>query len=193
MGLDTEETACGGRTVDEPADIRRAGRRRPKQRCHAHGRTWAYRGSTDTPPFSPHGPPPAAACGSPTYSTQPQAAAERRYERLDWDTLCAHTTHLILFSLEVTANGRVSALDRLPSRAELEAARVAAQKHGTKLLLCFGGNGRSDGFAAMVKSKETRRSFLMDVAKLLELNGLHGVDYNWEYPHGKQQWEGLAA
>jgi len=93
----------------------------------------------------------------------------------------------------VTANGRVSALDRLPSRAELEAARVAAQKHGTKLLLCFGGNGRSDGFAAMVKSKETRRSFLMDVAKLLELNGLHGVDYNWEYPHGKQQWEGLAA
>jgi chitinase len=120
-------------------------------------------------------------------------AAERRYERLDWDTLCAHTTHLILFSLEVTANGHVSALDRLPSRAELEAARVAAQKHGTKLLLCFGGNGRSEGFAAMVKSKETRRSFLTDVAKLLELNGLHGVDYNWEYPHGKQQWEGLAT
>jgi hypothetical protein len=49
------------------------------------------------------------------------------------------------------------------------------------------------GWAKQVKSKETRRTFLTDVAKLLELNGLHGVDYNWEYPRGKEEWDGLAT
>ena len=85
----------------------------------------------------------------------PAEGSESRYQKLDWDTLCAHTTHLILFSLEVKATGRVAALDRLPPQAELAAARTAAQRHGTKLLLCFGGNGRSDGFAAMVRCTPT--------------------------------------
>ena len=30
-------------------------------------------------------------------------------------------------------------------------ARKAASKHGTKLLLCLGGNGRSGGFSVMVR------------------------------------------
>ena len=39
----------------------------------------------------------------------------------------------------------------LKTRPELMAeARKAASKHGTKLLLCLGGNGRSGGFSVMV-------------------------------------------
>ena len=40
---------------------------------------------------------------------------------------------------------------RIFNRPELMAeARKAASKHGTKLLLCLGGNGRSGGFSVMV-------------------------------------------
>lgn len=60
-------------------------------------------------------------------------------------------THLLLFSLEPQADGSFGALDRLPKPALLDEARAARDKHGTELLICFGGNGRSQGFSAMVK------------------------------------------
>ena len=43
---------------------------------------------------------------------------EWRYEGADFDRLCQHLTHLILFSVEMTPKGDIIALDRLP-RPEL--------------------------------------------------------------------------
>ena len=71
---------------------------------------------------------------------------EWRYEGANWVDICATVTHLIFFSLEVTPDGKLGALDRLPRKELLQEARDAADASGTKLLMCVGGNGRSAGF-----------------------------------------------
>lgn len=76
---------------------------------------------------------------------------EWRYEGANWDTLTTHLTHLILFSAEPGPDGSLWGLDRLPRHELLEESRAAAKKNGAKLLLCFGGNGRSAGFSEMVR------------------------------------------
>jgi len=107
---------------------------------------------------------------------------EWRYEGANWETISEHVTHLLLFSLEMAANGAIEAHDRIPRRELMEEARNASQRHGTELLLCFGGNGRSNGFSPMVRSKKTLKRFLKSLGRLMDELGLDGVDYNWEYP-----------
>ena len=63
---------------------------------------------------------------------------EWRYEGANWDEMCAHSTHLILFSLEPTPSGGIQAMDRLPRPELLAQAQAAATLHGTKVLICFG-------------------------------------------------------
>ena len=89
---------------------------------------------------------------------------EWRYEGANWEVISAHTTHLILFSLEISTQGHITALDRMPRPALLAEARAAADRHGTKLLICFGGNGRSRGFSAMSRSPSARRRFVRPAA-----------------------------
>jgi len=103
---------------------------------------------------------------------------EWRFEGANWDYLAATCTHLLLFSLEPTPDGRITALDRLPRPMLLEEARTAASKHDSRLLLCFGGNGRSSGFSAMARSASARQMFVASLVALIEEHGLHGVDYN---------------
>lgn len=107
---------------------------------------------------------------------------EWRYEGANWDTISQHVTHLLLFSLEPDAKGSIVAWDRYPRRPLLNLAREASRRHGTKLMVCFGGNGRSEGFSAMVRNKKRRARFLRELGRLLEKDELDGVDYNWEYP-----------
>ena len=49
-------------------------------------------------------------------------------------------------------------------------------------MICFGGNGRSNGFSAMVRSERSRKAFLKNLSLLLDKYEFDGVDYNWEYP-----------
>jgi GH18 family chitinase len=74
------------------------------------------------------------------------------------------------------------ALDRLPNAGILAEARNAADKNNGKLLLCIGGNGRSNGFPGMVARPKARARFISNLLQVLEEKGLDGVDYNWEYP-----------
>lgn len=107
---------------------------------------------------------------------------EWRFEGANFDTLARGYDALILFSAEPLADGRLSGLDRLPRAELLAEARAAATAHGCALLLCFGGNGRSSGFSAMVRSAPARKRFVRGVAELVQRMGLDGVDLNWEYP-----------
>lgn len=91
---------------------------------------------------------------------------EWRYEGANFDTICQHVSHLIFFSLEPTESGGFAGLDRFPSAHILHSAHQASEKHGCKLLLCFGGNGRSSGFATMVKSKKATVKFVKKVRLL---------------------------
>lgn len=116
---------------------------------------------------------------------------EYRYGGIDWDAMCKHLTHAIFFSIEVTSEGELAAMDRFPNSDILARAHEAAAKYGTKLLICFGGNSRSGGFGKLVLSPEKRSHFVQNVMKLLDDNSLDGVDLNWEYPQSEAEWNGL--
>lgn len=91
-------------------------------------------------------------------------------------------TYLLFFSLEISARGEPSALDRLPSKEDARDARRAADKVGGKILISFGGNARSQNFGEMATSVTKRQVFLGKLEKLMLEYGFDGVDYNWEYP-----------
>ena len=93
---------------------------------------------------------------------------EWRYEGANWETIAQHTTHLILFSLEIAPNGDIAALDRFPRPTLWREARSATRKKGCKLLICFGGNGRSSGFSPMTRSKSARANFLRNLASFFK-------------------------
>ncbi|KAL1508470.1 hypothetical protein AB1Y20_004572 [Prymnesium parvum] len=107
---------------------------------------------------------------------------EWRYEGAHWKDICATVTHLIFFSLEVTREGELAALDRLPRGELLHEARAAADASRTKLLMCVGGNGRSDGFSSTVRSDKKRARFVSALVALCEKSNFDGIDLNWEYP-----------
>lgn len=99
-------------------------------------------------------------------------------------------THLIYFSLEIDLHTALpSAMDRLPTTAEAQDARRAADKTGGKILLGFGGNARSQGFPNMVIDPANRKKFLTALNALLVEYQMDGVDYNWEYPQNAEQWQ----
>lgn len=104
---------------------------------------------------------------------------EWRYSGVDWSLVSQGVSHLILFSLEILPSGSLGALDRIPSPSNLREARAAAAKHGCRIMICVGGNGRSAGYPAMVARKELRAGFLKELVSLLDELELHGVDYNW--------------
>ena len=132
---------------------------------------------------------------------------EWRYSGANFGTLFAHLSHLAFFSAEPhpDGKGRLYGLDRVPSAALLAEARAAAARHGTRLLLCLGGNGRSSGFGPTVRDSAARARLAKAIAKLVVEKELDGVDLNWEYPGYefgtgymsdaavKADWDGLAA
>ena len=106
---------------------------------------------------------------------------EWRYSAFDFGTL-ADISHLIFFSGEPSEDGEILGMDRLPDEALAAEARAAADKNGARLLLCFGGNGRSSHFSAVVRNDRLRRLFASRAAALVARLSFDGVDVNWEYP-----------
>ena len=82
---------------------------------------------------------------------------EWRYGGANFELLFETLTHLAFFSAEPSASGALLGLDRLPDAETLAAAKAAAARTGTKLLLCLGGNGRSAGFAAATSTPAARQ------------------------------------
>lgn len=107
---------------------------------------------------------------------------EWRYGSLNFQTASKTYTHLIFFSLEPGPAGELLGMDRFPSNLVLLDAKAAASKSNMKLMIGFGGNGRSAHFAAMAGNAEARASFVSNVVNLVSSKKLDGVDINWEYP-----------
>ena len=107
---------------------------------------------------------------------------EWRYEGANYDVFAKYLSHLLLFSLEPNSDGSLSGLDRFPGQDILHDAREATRKSGAKLMVCFGGNGRSSGFSSVVRSSKKRTRFVVALAEFVSAHDLDGVDFNWEYP-----------
>ena len=66
-------------------------------------------------------------------------------------------------------------MDRFPPASTLALAHKAAKKHGTKLLLCFGGNARTNGYAEMALDKVIRKKFLKELIRFCKKYKLDGA------------------
>ncbi len=118
---------------------------------------------------------------------------EWRYGSFNFETAAAVYTHLVFFSLEPGPDGQLWGMDRFPSNLVLLDAKAAQKRHGgLKLLVCFGGNGRSTHFGSVTASAAKRATFVENVKELIEKRKLDGVDLNWEFP-GFQFGKGYAA
>mmetsp|Transcript_5931 Transcript_5931/g.11092 ORF Transcript_5931/g.11092 Transcript_5931/m.11092 type:complete len:326 (+) Transcript_5931:83-1060(+) len=122
---------------------------------------------------------------------------EWRHRFLDEDhedrlrIMCSALTQLILFSLEVGPGGELAALDRFPDPERLERTKRACPD--TQLILCFGGNSRSNAFSKVVQTPSLRQKFAENAVSFATKNGLAGFDWNWEYPSSQSDWEGLRS
>lgn len=96
---------------------------------------------------------------------------EWRYEGANWDYICRICTHVILFSLEPGPDGSIEAIDRIPRPPILALALEAAHRHKSKILICFGGNGRSNGFQSLVRSASARKRFVSNLVDLCQTYG----------------------
>ena len=81
------------------------------------------------------------------------------------------------------------ALPPAPALAAAPVARFRAIKrdHHVRTHLCFGGWGRSTGFAAMTSDASKRKSFIAALSRFCIANGLDGVDYDWEFPRNREE------
>jgi len=120
---------------------------------------------------------------------------EWRYRLFDEDHadrlegVCNSLTHLLIFSLEVSPMGELAAMDRWPSPDRLE--RVKRLCPDTAIMVCFGGNSRSNGFSDVVRSETLRNKFVDILVAFMHEHELAGVDWNWEYPKDDADWRGL--
>jgi GH18 family chitinase len=107
---------------------------------------------------------------------------EWRYGSFNFEETFKTLSHLLFFSVEPTSDGALTGLDRLPSAEALAAAHAARAAHGTKLLLCVGGNGRSSGFGPAARRRTARKRLVQNIVDLVLKLDLDGWDCNWEYP-----------
>ena len=110
---------------------------------------------------------------------------EWRFEGFNykWMAHSSALSHLIFFSLEPNVDGSIlHENDRFPSNTILLDARSAFQEAGKKLMVCFGGNGRSQHFPVVTRDEAKRARFVQAAVDLVRRKRLHGIDINWEYP-----------
>jgi GH18 family chitinase len=99
-------------------------------------------------------------------------------------------TDLVVFSARPTAEGEID-LARL-GRIPWEKLRTARTAHKVRLILCVGGWGRSDGFAAVAASEERRKRFAAAAVRACRAEQLDGVDLDWEHPKGAAEEAGYG-
>jgi len=122
---------------------------------------------------------------------------EYRFRAFDWESAVRAVTHLVLFSVEPTADGGLNGLEQVRSALKpgsgLVAAIANAEDHGETpphVLVTIGGAGRSAHFSKVAANKKARKRVTKALADLVkEFPVLSGVDMDWEVPANLQQWK----
>mmetsp|Transcript_52256 Transcript_52256/g.124630 ORF Transcript_52256/g.124630 Transcript_52256/m.124630 type:complete len:426 (-) Transcript_52256:46-1323(-) len=122
---------------------------------------------------------------------------EYRFDTIDWDGLVETATHLVLFSVEPTANGEIEGMDRMwpliEENSPLNMALRRAGENAPKLLLCVGGAGRSNNLPQVTASTKLRKKLTRSLSSILDAYpALAGIDIDWEAPADAEQWRGMG-
>ncbi|XAL99168.1 glycoside hydrolase family 18 protein [Phycisphaeraceae bacterium D3-23] len=120
----------------------------------------------------------------------PVVAGYAPHGRGDWsvdETL--PLTDILYFSVEPTPDGGVDTR-YLSDQVGEEIARLHtayAEGGGVRILLCVGGWGRSEHFAAVTADDTLRARLVAELAALCETYGFDGIDFDWEHPQNAEQ------
>eukprot|EP00927_Polykrikos_kofoidii_P010844 TRINITY_DN14581_c0_g1_i1.p1 TRINITY_DN14581_c0_g1~~TRINITY_DN14581_c0_g1_i1.p1 ORF type:complete len:490 (-),score=70.56 TRINITY_DN14581_c0_g1_i1:36-1466(-) len=123
-----------------------------------------------------------------------------RFGSINWDNVLQRTTHLILFSLEPTADGDLKGADPtspqmrvLQQGSVLELAMRKAGKDAPKLIYAVGGAARSKAFPAVAAEQQLRKKLAKRLAGILKAFPLiSGFDLAWEAPESEGQFRDLG-
>lgn len=113
---------------------------------------------------------------------------EYREVNMEWGKCL---TDIIYFSAEPRADGALDA-SRLDEET-WESLRSMKQEYGTRVHLSIGGWERSQGFASMTANPMTRKAFIENLLGYVIAHQLDGVDFDWEFPEGKSEFENYIA
>jgi chitinase len=102
-----------------------------------------------------------------------------------------YLTDLIYFSIEPTADGELS--DRDISRDVIEQLHKMRDEHHTRIEIAIGGWGRAKAMPQVALDPQKRKRFIEALAKYCDDHKLDGVDFDWEFPRGKEQTAAFAA
>ncbi len=101
-----------------------------------------------------------------------------------------YVTDIIYFSIEPKVSGEV---DTSKLNAEhLKQIQALAKDKKIRVSICVGGWGRSNNFAAVATNVQRRRKFIAELLALCKKHKFAGVDFDWEFPRGKDQEQGYT-
>lgn len=104
-----------------------------------------------------------------------------RLDAAAYSFIIPRVTHLCLFGSE--GNAKTGELiERIPSQEKLKLIRDLCKRHNTKLLVAFGGAGRSQFFSDLADNKQKLRDFTENLANFVKRESLDGIELNWMYP-----------
>jgi chitinase len=108
-----------------------------------------------------------------------------RLKQIDPSTT-ARLTDVVFFSVTPEARGRFvsPALYAQTTTALLKQLR---EKYGVKVHLCVGGWNRSQGFAEIAASSQSRKQFAEGLTAYCRLHEFAGADLDWEHPANERE------
>lgn len=112
---------------------------------------------------------------------------EYRMGNIKWNIAARRTTDLILFSIQPNPSGDGSLDTKFLDPYHIKKAVESAKKKNTRVLVCVGGAGRSQGFLKLVQSSKTQTHFINNLISFCTKFNLDGIDYDWEAPVNKNQ------
>jgi len=103
-----------------------------------------------------------------------------RIEQID-PAITANLTDLVFFSVRAEPQGkfRSKVLDAPQTKTLLKAVR---EQYHVRTLLCVGGWERSQGFAEIAATEQSRLTFAEGLTGYCKTNGFDGADIDWEHP-----------
>lgn len=104
-------------------------------------------------------------------------------------------SHVIIFSLTPPTDGNLTgeSIQKDLTNVSLVADLIErAKKKGITVMISVGGAGKSQGFAALVGNASARQKYIAGLLDLCLVEGLGGVDIDWEFPMDANG-SGLAA
>lgn len=102
-----------------------------------------------------------------------------------------YLTDLIYFSVEPTADGDLKHGDI--SRDVIERLHKMREQHHTRIEIAVGGWGRAKALPAVAVDPQKRQRFIEALAKYCDDNKFDGVDFDWEFPRGKEETAAFGA